>query len=683
MLDDSQISHCYRIGGVLFRPTEGQLQLAHQVHALTPLASGVLQDLVRAHPHAARREVLLDRRWGPDRGSPEALAQIVTELRRKLGDDARNPVYIRTVNKVGFQLLPPPQPCALPVQANEIPANPPRQGGARPTIVAAMVLLVAGSAWWWWPSVHLAKPSDTNPGPMLLANDADIETMPRLQPAGDVLVYVRRPHAGGQADLATRRLQEVEPRTLAGTPADELSPVLSSDGQLLAFVRQSGNGCTVILSNSDGTLQRPLAQCAAGAPGSLLDLSADGQRIAYTSPTGHDQARAIEVIRVADGRLLQRSDARSAVQTDHAPRLAPDDLTMSFLRHDLQTGEIELRLQHGDRSRALLPKPLERYTAHAWSPAGRLYALAVGTASSRLVEIDLDSGDSRSIIERIPAGHHLGYDGERFVYATSQVRGTHVAAFDADATDADQGQRVTMARSDHRLPALSPDDRALAFVANSGAVEELWIDALDGGPSARLSQWRDARLLALDWHPDGTRLYVLMNDGAQTWLLQVAYPSGRELGRTACPGAQTMAGVDARNRLWIRAEGGTHRPSCDQSEGPALIGITVLRHDATGQALATLDELAGIWILDPVGRPIRQLAPYRRGVDFAWQLRPPWFVSLGVDSQALSHPRLRRIDLRSGQQTDIELPQLDPVAGVEIDAHGRAFVVRNDFGNVD
>jgi len=51
-----------------------------------------------------RRRQLLDQVWGPSWIGDEHVVDVhLSNLRRKLGDDPRDPVYIRTVRGFGFR----------------------------------------------------------------------------------------------------------------------------------------------------------------------------------------------------------------------------------------------------------------------------------------------------------------------------------------------------------------------------------------------------------------------------------------------------------------------------------------------------------------------------------------------------------------------------------------------------
>lgn len=64
--------------------------------------------LVREPGRVWSRDALLDAVWPEQSVGEEVLTQAITELRRALGDDFRQPRFIETVHKTGYRLLPRP-----------------------------------------------------------------------------------------------------------------------------------------------------------------------------------------------------------------------------------------------------------------------------------------------------------------------------------------------------------------------------------------------------------------------------------------------------------------------------------------------------------------------------------------------------------------------------------------------
>ena len=71
----------------------------------------MLADLAVYAGEVAPHDNLLERNWGPAHsGDPRPLRTVVKSLRRKLGDDAANPVYVFTELGVGYRLGPGEEP---------------------------------------------------------------------------------------------------------------------------------------------------------------------------------------------------------------------------------------------------------------------------------------------------------------------------------------------------------------------------------------------------------------------------------------------------------------------------------------------------------------------------------------------------------------------------------------------
>jgi DNA-binding response OmpR family regulator len=74
--------------------------------SLTPLEFDLLASLARAAGRVLSRDQLLDEISGRDYEVFDRSIDVhVSALRRKLGDDPRNPRYIRTVRSAGYMLI--------------------------------------------------------------------------------------------------------------------------------------------------------------------------------------------------------------------------------------------------------------------------------------------------------------------------------------------------------------------------------------------------------------------------------------------------------------------------------------------------------------------------------------------------------------------------------------------------
>ncbi len=96
------------VGPLRINPESHAVILDSEALQLTPAEFGLLLSLARAHGRVKTREQLIeevaDREWDVfDR----AIDMHISTLRKKLGDDPKNPHFIKTVRGYGYQLVTP------------------------------------------------------------------------------------------------------------------------------------------------------------------------------------------------------------------------------------------------------------------------------------------------------------------------------------------------------------------------------------------------------------------------------------------------------------------------------------------------------------------------------------------------------------------------------------------------
>ena len=95
----------YRFGAFVLSPRRRVLTLDGQAQPLIPRYFDLLVFLVERRADAVHRRDIFDRVWTDVVVSDSALSQAVRTIRRVLGDDSREPVYLRTVSRHGYQFV--------------------------------------------------------------------------------------------------------------------------------------------------------------------------------------------------------------------------------------------------------------------------------------------------------------------------------------------------------------------------------------------------------------------------------------------------------------------------------------------------------------------------------------------------------------------------------------------------
>jgi DNA-binding winged helix-turn-helix (wHTH) protein len=97
----------YKFGEFELSPRARILKREGRVVPLIPRYFDLLLLLVERRHEAVHRRAIFDRVWSEVVVSEGALTQAVRTLRRSLGDDPRDPVFIRTVSRHGYQFVYP------------------------------------------------------------------------------------------------------------------------------------------------------------------------------------------------------------------------------------------------------------------------------------------------------------------------------------------------------------------------------------------------------------------------------------------------------------------------------------------------------------------------------------------------------------------------------------------------
>ena len=118
------------------RPALGQLERGDLAVSVEARSMQVLACLARHAPNVVSKQRLIREVWGEAFVSEEVLSHAIWELRKALGDEARNPRFIQTIAKKGYRLLvgvslgAAPEPLAAGCRITHYEILAPLAGGA-------------------------------------------------------------------------------------------------------------------------------------------------------------------------------------------------------------------------------------------------------------------------------------------------------------------------------------------------------------------------------------------------------------------------------------------------------------------------------------------------------------------------------------------------------------------------
>ena len=97
----------YRFSGFTLSPQQRRLVRDGQEVPLIPRYFDLLLLLVERRHEAVHRQEIFERVWADAVVSESALSQAVRTIRRTLGDESREPRFIRTVSRPGYRFVFP------------------------------------------------------------------------------------------------------------------------------------------------------------------------------------------------------------------------------------------------------------------------------------------------------------------------------------------------------------------------------------------------------------------------------------------------------------------------------------------------------------------------------------------------------------------------------------------------
>lgn len=145
---ESGEARVHQVGGWRFDAVAGELSNGDVRRRLEDRAARTLELLCRAGGQVVSHQALVEAIWNGRTLSPNSTAVVIADLRRALGDDARNPRILETVPKRGYRLV------AAPAATDRVDAVPPPHRRWLGLAAAGLGVVMLGGGLFAWRSSH-------------------------------------------------------------------------------------------------------------------------------------------------------------------------------------------------------------------------------------------------------------------------------------------------------------------------------------------------------------------------------------------------------------------------------------------------------------------------------------------------------------------------------------------------
>ena len=498
--------------------------------ALEPKAFNLLVLMIQRPGHLFTKQEIFEALWPDTAVTDHALTRVVAQLRRVLGDEAREARYLETVPTRGYRWIKeavpidPPKP---PLVTEAAKADD-RESAPRifPGLSAAFVLGLIALGFLVWAqgrqpmaaAREAAAVSRDPRWPVQITTHAGLDMHPAMSPQGDAIAFVS--DRSGAFEIYVRGLNGASGEVpLTSDGAQNLHPAWSPDGRFIAYHANTHGGIWVIPSR--GGTPRQVSSI-----GARPVWSPDGTRIAFQtdelgdiSPNGYS-AQVGSTIGIVDAGGTHARDLTAAARPlgGHAsPAWSHSGRFIAFTVFDAgeANGVWMLSVESGET----WPLELRESMYDPVFLADDSAVIAGGGAALILrLPIDGRTGKLNGPRELIPVagvpgvrGLSLSADGRRLAFGGLSLD-SQIWSLDVNASGSPIGEPRQLTRDTSRrnsLAAISPDGTKVAYMSiRQGELPNVWLMHADGSHPIQLTSDESAEHKP-NWFPDSVRVGYL------------------------------------------------------------------------------------------------------------------------------------------------------------------------------
>ncbi len=202
----------------------------------------LLKLFIENYGQAVSRNQIMDALWNDTIVSDNSVSQAVTQLRKSLQDDKETPRFIKTVPRVGYQLIAEltfPEPKAQGLEQlknNKFYLSLLTSGSVLLGIVVTMIIIELAKPSLKVPQYSYESRLTSTPGP---------EGFLRYSPKGRYLAFSQSSQNRDQMDMAVFDAQTQAVHVIKSTGYSEEAPEWSPDGKWLIYYRHDPISCEI------------------------------------------------------------------------------------------------------------------------------------------------------------------------------------------------------------------------------------------------------------------------------------------------------------------------------------------------------------------------------------------------------------------------------------------------------
>lgn len=569
----------YRFGDFIV-DTDQKVLLRHDKPLpLTPKLFETLLILVENSGRIVQKEQFMERLWPHTFVEEANLTSNIQQLRKSLGDNARQPHYIETVTKRGYRFIANVQrvetvnngvdssDTRLDTSIPAIPATVPDRKRVKQRVVIALataILVVMSGGFVFW---RFFRASSRNLGDLVANLPLKIERLTAsgqsgnaaISPDGKYVAYTQM--FKGRYSIWIRQLTTNTNSEIVSPSDNVLGMAFSHSGEYLYFV--GGNPSALYRVSLFGDVPIKILERLEGK----FSLSPDDRRIAFirvSTNTNGQQEHAL-MIANSDGTNESKLVARQYPDKLDAPVWSPDGESIVCAYGNSAAGSQSMSLVEvsavDGTTRELSSEKFFNIAKIVWLPQKTGLIMTAGKKPEdyrQLWRVSYPSVQFTEITEGLSSFSDLSLDRNADKVVASQstrafdlwVGATHesenlkkiTAVMDKFCwtpdgrlvyslntignvdlwvmrPDGQEQKQLTLNSATNDAPTVTPDDRYIVFISNRAGAFQVWRMQIDGSDPVSLTNGGGKNFPAIS--PDGKWVLYNTTDDWQLWRVSI------------------------------------------------------------------------------------------------------------------------------------------------------------------
>jgi len=551
----------YRFGDFIV-DTDQKVLLRHdKALPLTPKLFETLLILVENSGRIVPKEQFMERLWPHTFVEEANLTSNIQQLRKSLGDNARQPLYIETVTKRGYRFIANVQRMET-VNGGVSDRKRPKRKAVIALATAAVVVVFGGFVFWRFlhaSSKHLGDLVATLPLKIERLTASGQSRSAAISPDGRYVAYTQM--FKGRYSIWIRELTTNTNTEIVSPSDDIIGMAFAHSGQYLYFVK--GNSSALYRVSLPGDVPVKILERLEGK----FSLSPDDSRIAFirVSTNSNGQQEHALIVANSDGANERTLLSRQYPDKLDAPAWSPDGESIACAYGNSAGGSqgvslVEVSVLDGSMRElsaekffniakiTWLPKKTGLIMSAAKKPEGYRQLWRVSYPSLQFTEItaglssfsdlSLTSNGDKVVASQSTRTFDLWVgatretenltkitavmdrfcwtpDG-RLVYSLNTIGNVDLWVM---RPDGQEQRQLTLNSATNDAPTVTPDGRYIVFISNRAGAFQVWRMQGDGSDPVALTNGGGKNFPAIS--PDGKSVLYNTTDDWQLWKVSI------------------------------------------------------------------------------------------------------------------------------------------------------------------